>query len=243
MLPPASTAQTGPSPGTRPRSSAATGAAPAPSTTSFERSSSSTIACEIASSSTTTTSSRRSRRIAEVSSAGYLTAMPSAIVGPVGALPGERRARRGLNADERELGPQRPQPDRDPRREPAAADRDHHRPRPGRQLLGELEPQRPLARRPPAGRRRRGRRSRPSARRGARAAATASSKPSPPSTTVAPYPRAASTLAIGAPSGTKIVAAIPAWRAAHATAWPWLPALAVTTPASPLGSVSCAIVL
>ena len=41
----------------------------------------------MASSSTTTTSSRRSRRIADVSSAGYLTAIPSAIVGPVGASP------------------------------------------------------------------------------------------------------------------------------------------------------------
>src|SRR5262249_31189583 len=32
--------------------------------------------------------------------------------------------------------------------------------------------------------------------------------------------------------GMKIVALIPSSRAAHATAWPWLPALAATTPAS-----------
>ena len=145
MLPPASTAQTGPSPGTRPPSSAATGAAPAPSTTSFDRSSRSTIACEIASSSTTTISSSRSRRIAVVSSAGYLTAIPSAIVGPVGRAPRVRRARCCLHADERQLRPQRAEPDRDPAGEAAAADRDHDRPRPGGELLGELEPERPLA--------------------------------------------------------------------------------------------------
>src|SRR6187551_3319005 len=41
----------------------------------------------------------------------------------------------------------------------------------------------------------------------------------------------------------KTVAAIPAWRAAHATAWPWLPALAATTPASRSAGESVAIVL
>ena len=40
----------------------------------------------------------------------------------------------------------------------------------------------------------------------------------------------------------KIVAAIPASRAAHATAWPWLPALAAATPAAFSSSVSDAIV-
>ena len=40
-----------------------------------------------------------------------------------------------------------------------------------------------------------------------------------------------STFAIGVSAGMKIVAAIPASRAAHATAWPWFPALAATTPA------------
>jgi len=42
----------------------------------------------------------------------------------------------------------------------------------------------------------------------------------------------ASTFAIGAVSGTKMRARIPSSRAAHATAWPWLPALAATTPAA-----------
>src|SRR6516225_8117619 len=37
---------------------------------------------------------------------------------------------------------------------------------------------------------------------------------------------------MGASAGTKIVAAIPASRAAQATACPWLPALAATTPAA-----------
>ena len=41
----------------------------------------------------------------------------------------------------------------------------------------------------------------------------------------------------------KIVAEIPASRAAHATAWPWLPALAATTPAARSASPSVAIVL
>ena len=41
----------------------------------------------------------------------------------------------------------------------------------------------------------------------------------------------------------KTVAAIPASRAAHATAWPWLPALAATTPALRSSGVSEWIVL
>ena len=41
----------------------------------------------------------------------------------------------------------------------------------------------------------------------------------------------------------KIVAGAPASRAAHATAWPWLPALAATTPASLSCGPSVAIVL
>ncbi len=55
--------------------------------------------------------------------------------------------------------------------------------------------------------------------------------------------RQASTFAIGASSGTKIFARIPAWRAAQATAWPWLPALAATTPAARSSSDSVAILL
>ena len=66
----------------------------------------------------------------------------------------------------------------------------------------------------------------------AKAAAIASSNRSPSRINSDPYVRQASTFAIGASSGTKIRAWTPAWRAAHATAWPWLPALAAITPAS-----------
>src|ERR671939_136473 len=41
----------------------------------------------------------------------------------------------------------------------------------------------------------------------------------------------------------KTVAAIPASRAAHATAWPWFPALAATTPAARSASDSVEILL
>src|SRR2546423_1387954 len=41
----------------------------------------------------------------------------------------------------------------------------------------------------------------------------------------------------------KMVAAMPAWCAAQATAWPWFPALAVTTPAARSTAESVAIVL
>ena len=75
------------------------------------------------------------------------------------------------------------------------------------------------------------------------AAATASSKRSPASSVSPPYDRVASIFAIGASCGMKIVALIRASRAAHATAWPWLPALAATTPARRSSSASVAIVL
>ncbi len=41
----------------------------------------------------------------------------------------------------------------------------------------------------------------------------------------------------------KMRASTPASRAAHATAWPWLPALAVTTPAACSSGVRSAILL
>ena len=147
----------------------------------------STIAWEIASSSTTTTSSRRSRRIAAVSSAGYFTAMPSAIVGPVGSPPRQRRARGGLNAD-RATAPAAAPAIRSRSLTQARRLRRGSRPcpDPARKLLGELEAERPL----PGDHARvvecvdecRARR----LDRGARAAATASSNPSPPSVTIAP---------------------------------------------------------
>ena len=61
-------------------SSAATPTAPAPSTTSFARSSSRTIASAVSSSLTTTTSSTKRATSGRVSSPGRFTAMPSAIV-------------------------------------------------------------------------------------------------------------------------------------------------------------------
>ena len=82
MLPPESSASAGPSPPALPASSAATPTAPAPSTTSFARSSSSTIASQISSSVTLTRSSSVWSRIALVSSPTDLTAIPSAIVQP-----------------------------------------------------------------------------------------------------------------------------------------------------------------
>src|SRR5579859_962551 len=48
---------------------------------------------------------------------------------------------------------------------------------------------------------------------------------------------------MGASAGTKIVARIPASRAAQATACPWLPALAATTPAARSASPSVEILL
>jgi len=75
-----SLATIGPSPATLSERSAATLTAPAPSTTSFARSRSSTIACEISSSETWTMSSSMCSSIDIVSSPGCLTKIPSAIV-------------------------------------------------------------------------------------------------------------------------------------------------------------------
>ena len=52
----------------------------------------------------------------------------------------------------------------------------------------------------------------------------------PTSTTVAPNARLASVFVIDAPSGTKISHGTPSWRAAHASACAWFPALPATTP-------------
>ena len=80
MFPPERMGIAIPDPPARPASSAATPTAPAPSTTSFARSSSNTIASLISSSVTATMSSRTSSRIRLVHSPGSLTAIPSAIV-------------------------------------------------------------------------------------------------------------------------------------------------------------------
>src|ERR671916_625320 len=62
------------------------------------------------------------------------------------------------------------------------------------------------------------------------AACRQSSTDPPPTWIVAPWPRAASTLAIGASVGTNTSQAAPRIRAAAASACAWLPAEAVTTP-------------
>ena len=64
----------------------------------------------------------------------------------------------------------------------------------------------------------------------ARAPTSASSMLSPSSSTLAPYPRVASSLGIGAPVGMKTVLWMPSICAASATPCAWLPALAATTP-------------
>ena len=142
MFPPESTGTTLPSPPTLPWRSAATPTAPAPSTTSFVRSSSSTIDSVISSSVTETMSSSTRSRMLIVSSPGFLTAIPSAIVkpGPSGSVPA------ACTPTMPHAGPHGAQRERDAGGEPAAADRDHDRAG-VRHLLGELEPDRPLARR------------------------------------------------------------------------------------------------
>ena len=64
------------------------------------------------------------------------------------------------------------------------------------------------------------------------ARARQSSTEPPPMFTIAPWPRAASTLASGASSGTNTSQVTPRTRAAAARLWAWLPADAATTPAA-----------
>ena len=135
--------------------------------------------------------------------------MPSAIVAPPGARPGERRARCRLDADEPQLGPERVERDRDAGRQAAAADGDHDRPGPGRQLRRRARGRACPDPRRPADPRTRGRTSRPGRARSRGRRRAPRRSPRPPARRAAPYPRAASTLAIGAPSGTTIVAAMP----------------------------------
>ena len=155
-------------------------------------------------------------------------------------MAGERRARGRLDADEPDLGAQGVERDRglggDRRRRPGS------RPSPaGGQLSRELEPECPLPcddpdvvegvderlRSPPSALCDRERLVESLARELDLGAVAARSVD----------------LAIGAPSGTKIVAEIPACRAAQATAWPWFPALAVSTPRPRSSADSWAIVL
>ena len=236
-LPPLSTTHVVPTRAglTRPESSAATPTAPAPSTKSLARSISSTMASATASSSTTTMSSSHSSISGRVISPGRFTAMPSARVttGPCARrLVGVRRAGRGLHADHldrrvvalRARWPRR-WPDRRHRagRSAGAGRRCRRSARAERGLAGDTARSSygwqnsmpasvgPLAapRAPPRRASRRPRRRWPRSS------------------------RQASILEIGAPAGTKISQRTPAWRAANASAWAWLPALPAVTPLRP----------
>ena len=146
MFPPERSAQAGPSPATLPARSAATEAAPAPSTVSLQRSLTRRMAPAISASVTVTIASSRPSSRLRVSSPGCLTAMPSAIVLPRRRQPGERaRTRAGLDADDAQLRAHLAQRERDPGREPAAADGHDDRLHLGPELLGELEAERALA--------------------------------------------------------------------------------------------------
>ena len=137
---------------TWPPSSAATPTAPAPSTTSLQRSSSTTIASATSSSSTAAIPSSHSPSSASVRSPGRLTAIPSAIVSADSAgtgLPCSQRGREGraggdLHADDLDLRPRRLDRDRDARGQPAAADR-HDQLREVGHVLEQLEAERALA--------------------------------------------------------------------------------------------------
>ena len=137
MLPPERSAQTPPLPPTLPARSAATDAAPAPSTTSFDaleqqRDRLGDLLVLDVDDVVEQVVEDRHRQLARVLDGD-----------PVGDRAAAGLAR--LHADEPHAGPQRTQRDRDSRRQPAAADRQDE----GldvRQLLGELEPDRALAR-------------------------------------------------------------------------------------------------
>ncbi len=157
MLPPERIATTvpGPSAGTRPARIAATPTAPAGSTTSLARSSSTRRARAMSSSVTVTTASTASRTISKLRMPGLLTAMPSAIVATtpisVGSPAAKRSGVRGgvgrLYADDPDAAPVAGRAlldgARDARDEAAAADRDDDR-RDVRHLVEDLEPQRSL---------------------------------------------------------------------------------------------------
>ncbi len=173
--------------------------------------------------------------------------MPSAIVSALVGLDRlagqhrlrERRARGGLDADDRDVRPRGLDRERDAGAQAAAADRDR---RPSR------GPARPRAAR---GRASPGRRRSPGRRTGARTRARRSRSARAPRPGTRrrccrrrgrsrPCSRAASTFAIGASAGTKTSHGMPICAAAAASAWPWLPALAATTPLAALRRPSAA---
>src|SRR5215203_5622801 len=212
MFPPERTIATGP---------AEPPTAPAPSTTSFARSSRRTIASVIASSSMSTMSSRTSSRIDIVRSPGFFTKTPSAIVKPERPAWTPTMRRSGLRSRRAIPIPDASPPPPTGMRTVSAcatcsASSSPIVPWPA-MTCGSSNGWMNVA---------------PRSSTSAMAAAIASSNRSPSRISSDPYVRQASTFAIGASCGTKIRAWTPAWRAAHATAWPWLPALAATTPAS-----------
>ena len=176
-----------------------------------------------------------------------MTAIPSAIVSAdsagIGVARRERsRVRRAggdLHADDLDLGPRRLDRDRDAGGEPAAADRDDDLGEVGH-VLEQLQPERALAGDDVAGRRTGGRTPGPPSRARSCAAARHSSSDAPPTCTVAPCPRAASALAIGASAGTNTSHGTPRAAAAAASPWAWLPAEAATTPCAQPASPSAA---
>ena len=120
-----------------------------------------------------------------MSSAGYLTAIPSATVGPVGASPAKGAQAAAWTPTSESSGRSARNAIATPEARPPPPTGITTVPGPGRKLLGELEAERALARDHARVVERvdEGRTGRLDV---GRAAATASSKPSPPSTTVAP---------------------------------------------------------
>ena len=144
MFPPERTATTGPLPPTRSASNAATDAAPAPSTTSFVRSSRRTIAWLISSSRhdddvVQDLAQNRGGQLARMLHRDALRDREAADL-----TAGERRERGRLHAHQARVRLHRPDGKRDAGGEPSSADRDDHRLEVGN-LLEELQPDRPLS--------------------------------------------------------------------------------------------------
>src|SRR5215208_5825865 len=221
---------------TWPPSSAATPTAPAPSTTSFARSISTTIAAAVSSSPTTTTSSAQRSRSRSVRSPGRLTAIPSAIVSAEVAGTGSPRlSDSGYGA---QAATCTPTTSTSGRADLIAIATPEHSPPPPTGTTtfarsgassSSSRPSEPWPATTTGSSNGCTNASPPTSAR-ASAASRHSSTDSPPTWISAPIPRAASTFASGASVGTKTSQCTPRWRAAAASAWPWLPADAATTP-------------
>ena len=158
--------------------------------------------------------------------------MPSAIV---------KRGVGDLDADHLDLGPRADlMAIGDAAAEPAAADGDDDLREIGH-VLEQLEAERALPRNDRPDRRTGGRtRGRPPALAPCADTRQLLDPEPPPTCTIAPCPRAASALAIGASAGTKTSHGTPIARAAAASACAWLPAEAATTPLAQPSSPSAA---